>query len=52
MTQKAASEQKSAAKKTKWLKLALVGTALLLIPRRSSNKSAQVEKSQNDNEAD
>lgn len=45
MTQKAALKQKSATNKTKWLKLALIGTALLIIPRRSSKKSTHIEKS-------
>ena len=44
MTQKTDLKQKSAAiSKTKWLKLALIGTALLIIPRRSSKKSTHIE---------
>lgn len=48
MTQNASLKQKSTESKSKWLKLALVGITLLLIPRRSSNKSDHVVKLQND----
>lgn len=47
MTQNAAFKQKSATNKTKWLKLALVATALLVIPRRSSKQSARVDPLKN-----
>lgn len=47
MTQNAAFKQKSATNKTKWLKLALVATALLVIPRRSSKQSARVDLPKN-----
>lgn len=47
MTQNAAFKQKSATNKTKWLKLALVATALLVIPRRSSKQSTQVDLPKN-----
>ncbi len=47
MTQKSSSTQKVTAIKSKWLKLALVATALLVIPRRSSKQSTQVDLPKN-----